>query len=205
MTKNTSAYIFKPVSIESIDLDDRLTSFSLDTPADSLQQSIKEVGIIHPVTLTPIGDRFRIICGHRRVKISSLLKIKEIPARILNSVMSDESVLMLNLSENQVHRRYSDIEKGLILCKLLEIKVPENRITEKYMPMLSLERSKKLLDDYPNVSQLTPGLRTLLHEMNVPLRTFSVFFSWDSESTKAAENFFSVLRPGVNKWRDLLE
>ena len=119
--------------------------------------------------------------------------------------MSDESVLMLNLSENHVHRRYSDIEKGLILCKLLEIKVPENRITEKYMPMLSLERSKKLLDDYPNVRQLTPGLKTLLHEMNVPFRTFSVFFSWDTESAKAAESFFSVLRPGVNKWRDLLE
>ena len=205
MTENTPTYIFKPVAVDSIDLDDQLTSFSLDAPPDALQQSIKEVGIIHPVTLTPIGDRFRIICGHRRVKISSLLKIKEIPARILNSVMSDESVLMLNLSENQVHRRYSDIEKGLILCKLLEIKVPENRITEKYMPMLSLERSKKLLDDYPNVRQLTPGLKTLLHEMNVPFRTFSVFFSWDTESVKSAEIFFSILRPGVNKWRDLLE
>ena len=41
--------------------------------------------------------------------------------------------------------------------------------------------------------------------MNVPLRTFSVFFRWDTESAMAAERFFSVLRPGINKWRDLLE
>ena len=114
-------------------------------------------------------------------------------------------MLMLNLSENQGHHHYSDIEKGLILSKLSEAMVPGSRILEKYMPMLSLERSKKLLDDYPNVRQLTPGLKTLLHEMNVPFRTFSVFFSWDTESAKAAESFFSVLRPGVNKWRDLLE
>ena len=41
--------------------------------------------------------------------------------------------------------------------------------------------------------------------MNVPLRVFSVFFRWDTESSKAAESFFSIIRPGVNKWRDLLE
>ena len=145
------------------------------------------------------------ISAYKCLDLIRLLKKKEVPARILDSTTSDESMLGLNLSENQVHSHYSDIEKGLVLSKLLATKVPENRILEKYMPMLGLERSKKLLDDYPNASQLTPGLQTLLHEMNVPLRTFSVFFSWDSESTKAAENFFSVLRPGVNKWRDLLE
>ena len=205
MTNKPPTYIFKLVPIESIDLEDRLTSFLLNTPADSLQQSIKEVGVIHPVTLIPTGDRFRIGCGHRRVKISSQLKIKEIPARILGSELDDESILMLNLSENQVHRHYSDIEKGFILSKLLDIKVPENRIIEKYMPMLGLERSKKLLDDYSNTVRLTTGLQTLLHEMNVPLKIFSVFFHWDAESVKASERFFSILRPGVNKWRDLLE
>jgi hypothetical protein len=41
--------------------------------------------------------------------------------------------------------------------------------------------------------------------MNVPLRTFSVFFNWNAKSAMAAERFFSVLRPGVNKWRDFLE
>ena len=41
--------------------------------------------------------------------------------------------------------------------------------------------------------------------MNIPLRIFSVFFDWDIESIIAAEKFFSVLRPGANKWRDLLE
>ena len=205
MTKNTPTYIFKLVAIESIDLDDRLTSFSLGTPADSLQRSIEEVGVIHPVTLVPTGDRFRIVCGHRRAKIASLLKTNKIPARILDSAMSDKSMLTLNLSENRVHLHYSDIEKGLILSKLSEVKVSESRIIEKYMPMLGLGRSKKLLDDYLDASQLTPSLKTLLHEMNVPLRTFSVFFRWDTESVMAAERFFSVLRPGINKWRDLLE
>jgi hypothetical protein len=160
---------------------------------------------MHPVTLVPVGNGFRIVCGHRRVKISSQLQTKEIPARILGLAPSDETMLMLNLSENQLHHHYSDIEKGHILFKLLEARVPEIRIIEKYMPMLSLEKSKKLFNDHLHTNQLVPGLKTLLHDMNIPLRVFSVFFDWNTKSAEAAERFFSLLRPGANKWRDLLE
>ena len=205
MTKNNPTYIFKSVPIKSIDVDDQLTNFSWGVPADSLQQSIEEVGVIHPVTLAPVDNGFRIVCGHRRVKIFSQLQTKEIPARILGLAPSDETMLMLNLSENQLHHHYSDIEKGLILFKLSEARVPEIRTIEKYMPMLGLEKSKKLLDDHLKANQLVLGLKTLLHEMNVPLRTFSVLFNWNTESAIAAERFFSVLRPGINKWRDFLE
>ena len=205
MTKNNPTYIFKSVPIKSIDVDDQLTNFSWGIPTDSLQQSIEEVGVIHPVTLVSVGNGFRIVCGHKRIKIVSQLKIKEIPARILDPGPNDEMRMMLNLSENQLHHHYSDIEKGRILFKLSEAKVPEIRIIEKYMPMLGLEKSKKLLDDHLKANQLVLGLKTLLHEMNVPLRTFSVFFNWNAKSAMAAERFFSVLRPGVNKWRNLLE
>ena len=205
MTKNNPTYIFKSVPIKSIDVDDQLTNFSWGVPADSLQQSIEEIGLIHPVTLVPLGKSFRIVCGHKRIKIVSQLKIKEIPARILSPAPDEEVMLMLNLSENQFLHQYSAIEKGLILSKLCTVKIPEIRIIEKYMPMLGLEKSKKLLDDHLKANQLLLGLKTLLHEMNVPLRTFSVFFNWNAKSAMAAERFFSALRPGVNKWRDLLE
>jgi len=205
MTKNNPTYIFKSVPIKSIHVDDQLTNFSWGVPADSLRQSIAEVGVINPVTLIPVGNGFRIVCGHRRVKISSQLQKKEILAKIMGLAPSDETMLMLNLSENQLHHHYSDIEKGLILFKLSEVRVPEIRIIENYMPMLGLEKSKKLLDDHLKANQLVSGLKTLLHEMNVPIRVFSVLFNWNTESASAAERFFSVLRPGVNKWRDLLE
>ena len=205
MIINTPNYIFKTVPLKSIDLDDRLTCFSFDAPSDSLQKSIEEIGIIHPITLIPIGERFRIVCGHHRAKVSSSLIANEVQARILDSAINDESLLMMNLSENQCHRHYSDIEKGLILSKLSEVDVSANRIIQKYMPLINLEQSKKLLDDYLSVSRLTIEIQTLLHEMNIPLRIFSIFFDWDMESIMAAEKFFSILRPGASKWRDLLE
>ncbi|MBT3514704.1 MAG: ParB N-terminal domain-containing protein [Nitrospina sp.] len=205
MIKNNQTCIFKSILIDKIDVDDQLTSFSFDIPVDSLKKSIEELGIIHPVTLTQVDNRFRIICGHKRIQIFSQLKINKIPAIILRPAPSEESMMMLNLSENQFCHYYSDIEKGAILSKLYAVKIPEIRIIEKYMPMLDLEKSKKLLSDYLSANELTTGLKTLLHEMNVPLRVYSIFSNWDVESSDAAEIFFSVLRPGVNKWRDLLE
>ena len=80
MTINTPNYIFKTVPIKSIDLDDRLTCFSFDAPSDSLKKSIEEIGIIHPITLIPIGERFRIVCGHHRAKVSSSLIANEVQA-----------------------------------------------------------------------------------------------------------------------------
>ena len=142
MSKDNPTYIFKSVSIKSINVDDQLTNFSWGVPADSLQQSIEEIGVIHPVTLAPVGNGFRIVCGHKRIKIVSQLKIKEIPARILDLAPSDETMLMLNLSENQLHHHYSDIEKGLIFFKLSEARVPETRIIEKYMQCLAWRKVK---------------------------------------------------------------
>ena len=189
MTKNNLTYTFKSVPIKNIDRGDKLTHFSLSAPADSLRKSIEEIGIIHPIILAPLGDRFRIVCGHRRVKISSQLQINEIPARILDPVPDDESMLTLSLSENRFHHHYTDIEKGIILSKLSEANVTEIPIIEKYMPMLGLEKSKKLLDDHLGANQFVLSLKILLHEMNVPLRVFSVFFNWDKESILAAEQF----------------
>ncbi|MBT4898108.1 MAG: hypothetical protein HON56_03475, partial [Nitrospina sp.] len=78
-------------------------------------------------------------------------------------------------------------------------------IITEYMPLLELERSKKLASDYLAVHQLDCGLQKLLHRARVPLKTFRIFYNWDEESRDSAENLFSKLNPGVNKWRELLE
>ena len=39
----------------------------------------------------------------------------------------------------------------------------------------------------------------------MPLRVFSILFKWDDESRVAAESLLNILRPGVNKCRELLE
>ncbi|GJL78616.1 MAG: hypothetical protein NPINA01_16050 [Nitrospinaceae bacterium] len=193
------------IPLQAIDRQDSLTDFSLNPVPDALKDSIQEIGVIHPVLLANSGDRFRIICGHRRVAACESLSLTEIPTLTAQSDLSDETLIKLNLTENRAHRSYSDVEKARVLRKLRGADVSEKIIIEKYMPLMGMERSKKWYEDLSAIDRLSPALQKLLHESNVPVRNFYPLLKWDAASCDAAESLFAVVRPGINKWRDLLE
>ncbi len=205
MIKKNPVHVFESVLLRDIDLEDRLTDFSLGPVSNTFLRSIEAIGVTHPVILVPANKRYRIACGHRRAGVSNRLGNMKIPAQILDTSIDEETMLAVNLAENQAHRKYTDVEKGLILEKLRHAGASPDDIIKKYMPMLELERSKKLLDNYSGVKQLSQKLRTLLHKGNIPLRTFSIFFRWNAKNLTAVEHLFAVLHPGANKWKDLLE
>ncbi len=182
-----------------------LTRFSLDPAPDALVQSIKELGITHPILLTAQGKKYQIVCGHRRVECARLLDFETVPAFVLDEPPAPAEALKRNLLENRAHRTYSDIEKGLIVNTLAEAGIPESEIIKDYLPLLDLERSKKLLMDLKRCGEFSESMNALLHELNLPLRVVSTLFRWDEASRNASEALLAALRPGVNKCRDLLE
>ncbi len=173
-------------------------------PPPELYRSIEEVGIINPVRVFPFDGQYHIVSGHHRVRLATRLGNTQIPAFILDPVPEDEC-LRINLQENASHRQYSDVEKGYILRKLKTAGINDGEILQQYMSWLQLERSKKVMEMFLEGTHLPVGLATLLHEMNVPLRVYHTITRWDSVSQSACEDLFSVLRPGVNKWRELVE
>jgi ParB-like chromosome segregation protein Spo0J len=72
-------------SIQYIPLGDigegALTRFSLDPAPEALVQSIRELGITHPVLLAPKDKTYQIVCGHRRIECARLLQFE--PCRCL--------------------------------------------------------------------------------------------------------------------------
>lgn len=192
------------VPLSDLDLNDRLTDFSLipNGCPEKLLDSVKEVGIRHPISICSANKPYKIISGHKRAQATIKAGLTSIPAF---SVPTMDDALVTNLKENFSLRQYSDIEKGCILNKLIAEGIEENTIIDLYMPLLELERSKKIFHDLILVEKISFELQKLLHQSNVLVKVFQVFFNWDSENQEAAENFFAATRPGVNKWRDLLE
>jgi ParB-like nuclease family protein len=185
--------------------EESLTRFSLDPPPETLVQSIKELGITHPVLLAPADKGYPIVCGHRRVACARLLNLETVPAFVLDKAPTSAELLKQNLLENRAQRTYSDIEKGMIIHKLVEAKITEAEIIKDYLPLLDLERSKKLFADLQQCATFASGLNSLLHGLNLPLRVFSILFRWDANDQAAAVTLLDTLRPGVNKCRELLE
>ena len=192
------------VPLSDLDLNDRLTDFSLNPNGcpEKLLDSVKEVGIRHPISICSANKPYKIISGHKRVQATIKAGLTNIPAFLVPTM---DNALVTNLKENFALRLYSDIEKGCILNKLIAEEIEENTIIDLYMPLLELERSKKIFQDLILVEKIDLGLQKLLHHSNVPVKVFQVFFAWDNKNQEAAETFFTATRPGVNKWRDFLE
>lgn len=190
------------IPLTDIDVENRLTDFSMDGCPEKLTDSIKVIGIRHPISVCPYGYRYSIVSGHKRFQAAPRAGLNLIPAFIIPE-LDDAARLVINLNENFGQRHYSDIEKGGILNKFRHAGVSDKTIISEYMPLLGLERSKKIFLDLSSVKSLSLNMQILLHRAGVPVKTFSSFYNWDDLTL--AENLFSTLKPGVNKWRDLLE
>ena len=193
---------FSEIPLTDIDEENRLTDFSMDGCPEKLMDSIKVIGIRHPISVCPSGNRYSIVSGHKRFQAAPRSGLTTVPAFIVPE-LDDASRLVINLNENFGQRHYSDIEKGGILNKFTLAGVSDETIIAEYMPLLELERSKKIFSDLSGVDKLSSGLKKLLHRAGVPVKTFNTFYKWDSLTE--AENLFSILKPGINKWRDLLD
>lgn len=84
-----------------------------------LATSIREIGIIQPITLRQVEDnRFQIIAGERRWRASQLAGLKAIPAYI--RTISDENVMEMALVENIQREDLNAIEIALAYQHLLD-------------------------------------------------------------------------------------
>ena len=84
-----------------------------------LANSIREHGIIQPIIVRKIGDKYEIIAGERRYKASTLAGLTKIPAIIRN--LDDKEASKVALLENLQRRDLSPIEEARTYQKILEI------------------------------------------------------------------------------------
>ena len=93
-----------------------------DFDEDALQElanSIREIGIIQPVTLRQIDDnRYQIIAGERRWRASQLAGLTTIPAYI--RTIADENVMEMALVENIQREDLNAVEIALAYQHLLD-------------------------------------------------------------------------------------
>lgn len=83
-----------------------------------LADSIKEKGVIQPIVLRPIGERYEIVCGERRYRASLLANIDKIPAMI--RVLSDDDAREFAVIENLQRKDVSPMEEARAFSLLLE-------------------------------------------------------------------------------------
>lgn len=89
-----------------------------ETSLQELASSIKEHGIIQPLVLRRLGDKYEIVAGERRYKASKMAGLTSVPAII--STLDDKSSAEVAIVENIQRKDLTSIEEAKSYKALLD-------------------------------------------------------------------------------------
>jgi ParB family chromosome partitioning protein len=81
-----------------------------DDELATLQESIRNHGVLQPLVVRPVGDRFQLIAGERRFRAARAIGLETVPVRVLD--FNDQQVLEAALVENIQRADLNPIEKA---------------------------------------------------------------------------------------------
>jgi len=126
-------------------------------PTEHLQElveSIRERGIIQPLIVRKVGEKYELIAGERRWRAATELQLPEAPAIVRQA--SDREVLELALIENLQREDLNPIEEAMAYARLhrdfgmtqedISKRVGKNRAT--------VANAMRLLDLHPDIQVL---------------------------------------------------
>ena len=90
-----------------------------ETAINDLADSIKEHGVIQPIVVRKIGDKYEIIAGERRYKASCMAGLETIPAIITE--LNDKDSAEVALIENVQRQNLTPIEEAISYKKILDM------------------------------------------------------------------------------------
>ena len=116
-----------------------------------LSESIKQHGIIQPLVLRRLGNKFEIIAGERRFKAATMAGLRQVPAIISN--IDDNKSAEIALVENIQRRNLTPIEEAKSYKNLLDRGyMTQEQLAEKMgVSQSSIANKLRLLNLAPEV------------------------------------------------------
>lgn len=133
---------------------------------DSLQElaiSIKELGIIQPLTVRKLGyDKFQLISGERRFRASQIAKIKRVPVYI--RIANDQAMLEMALVENVQRKELNPVEIAQSYQRLIdECKLTQQKMSER------VGKKRSTITNYLRLLKLPPEILASLRDGNISM------------------------------------
>ena len=141
-----------------------------------LAASIREVGIIQPITLRQVnGDKYQIIAGERRWRASQIAGLTTIPAYI--KTVEDEGVMEMALVENIQREDLNAIEIALAYQRLAETTgLTQEKISER------VGKSRTSITNYMRLLKLPAQVQMALKNHEIEMGHARALLAVDSPS-----------------------
>ena len=147
-----------------------------DESLQELANSIREIGIIQPITLRQIAEnKFQIIAGERRRRASQIAGLKAIPAYI--RTIKDENVMEMALVENIQREDLNAIEIALAYEHLLESEgMTQAKVSER------VGKSRTAIANYLRLLKLPAQVQMALQKKDIDMGHARALLALDSPS-----------------------
>ncbi|WP_018463213.1 ParB/RepB/Spo0J family partition protein [Segatella paludivivens] len=141
-----------------------------------LAVSIREIGIIQPITLRQITEnKFQIIAGERRWRASQLAGLKAIPAYI--RTIKDENVMEMALVENIQREDLNAVEIALAYEHLMEGSgMTQEKVSER------VGKSRTAITNYLRLLKLPAEVQMALQKKEIDMGHARALLAIDSPS-----------------------
>ena len=152
------------ISINEIEANPYQPRIHFDEEAlEDLAASIRELGIIQPITLRKLGDhRYQIIAGERRFRASKIAGLKTIPSFIREA--GDETMLEMALVENIQREDLDAIEIALSYQRLIdECNLTQETLSEK------VGKKRSTVSNYLRLLRLPAQIQKAIREQEITM------------------------------------
>jgi ParB-like chromosome segregation protein Spo0J len=194
------------IPLEQIDLPDETFSINFMPDLQNLRSSIEEIGLIQSVLLREKRDVYQIVCGFRRISVMKELGNPEIESRVFEEAEVNElQLFLISLHENLTSRGFNTVEKAIALEKLVRrFQVDPLAVTKHFLPLFSLESNEKILKTYLSLAQMEDEAKKYVLREEVSRSNIRKLSALSPEDRKDLLSFFSPLKLGENRLRELL-
>jgi ParB family chromosome partitioning protein len=159
ISKKTAAPLVRLISVDRIEPNPRQARSELGN-IDELMSSIRSRGVLEPILVRPVGDRYEIIAGERRYVASKNVGLKEIPCLEMN--VGDNEAMEISLIENLQRKDLDVFEEADGLKMLMETYgYSHAQISEK------LGKARSTITEVINISKIPAGVRSLCRETSI--------------------------------------
>ena len=151
---NNSSVNFNDIDINLIRLNPNQprTNFNQKDISD-LASSIKELGLIQPITVKQDHDNYELISGERRLRAFKQLSIKTIPAYVRNA--NDQTSLEMALVENIQRKDLDPIEIAISYSRLIdELNLSQDEMSKR------VGKDRSTISNYIRLLKLDPIIQS---------------------------------------------
>ncbi len=199
---------YKQVPINQIDFDDQSYIFTFEPLLLPIINSIKKIGLINPPILEETSENsYRIVTGLKRILALKHLKKDRFPAQIYESATPVPvlDLFLINLYENLGTRNLNEIEKSIILHKLVHLfQVQKDEVISEVLPLLNAGATEAVLDRYLKLVYLEDNIRLAIAEDFISIDNALALLEMSRIDRQSIFDLFQRLQLGKNNQKELL-